>query len=186
EFRTLRRGQRAVLQGDLGRRQGTRAKPCRRRHADQQPRDRVPDDKGLRDGRRIFPRGDQCDRGRLRPRQSRLRRPPAQSGRPPASNGATCGGGADLSGAIAIGEATLGKAHSLVCDWKKGLANLLRDTRRYEEAERLYRQALADLLKSVGDDHSKVAFAREDFAELLLLTDRLDDALAMASQAVAT
>jgi len=87
--------------------------------------------------------------------------------------------------AVRIGMETLGAKHPSVCSWRKGLANLLRDTQRHGEAEKLYRSALSDLLDAVGPEHSSVAFTREDLADLLKLTGRLEEALAEASQAVA-
>jgi tetratricopeptide (TPR) repeat protein len=64
------------------------------------------------------------------------------------------------------------------------LANLLRDTGRHADAERLYREDLSYFLKAVGETHSNVAFTRENLSELLLATGRLDEALQEASAAV--
>jgi hypothetical protein len=85
---------------------------------------------------------------------------------------------------IHIGELTLGKDHSLLADWKSGLAKVLRDCGRYAEAEPLFREAIATWMKTGNHSHTSFGFLRHEYAKLLSLCGRPEEACAQAREAL--
>ena len=65
------------------------------------------------------------------------------------------------------------------------LASWLENRAEYDEAELLYRQALAILEKALGPEHPNVATCLENYAGLLLKMDRLEEAGQLEARAMA-
>ena len=65
------------------------------------------------------------------------------------------------------------------------LADLLQDTNRLDEAEPLYRRALAICEASYGPDHPNVAIGLNNLASLLRATNRLAEAEPLYRRALA-
>jgi tetratricopeptide (TPR) repeat protein len=74
--------------------------------------------------------------------------------------------------ALAIDEKNLGPEHPNVASDLNNLADLLRATNRFAEAETLMRRALTIDDKSLGPQHPNVATALNNLAGLLLNTNR--------------
>ena len=69
--------------------------------------------------------------------------------------------------------------HPTIAVTLNGLANVLRDQRRFAEAEPLYRRALAIREQAFGPKDSNVAETRGDLAELMRRTGRAKEAAAL-------
>jgi tetratricopeptide (TPR) repeat protein len=77
---------------------------------------------------------------------------------------------------MAIDERSYGPDHPHVATALNNLAGLLKATNRLDEAEPLFRQALAIWEKSLGSEHPNVAFVLNNLALLFRATNRLDEA----------
>jgi len=81
-----------------------------------------------------------------------------------------------FGGKGAIDEQSFGSHHPRVATNLNNLALLLKSTDRLEEAEALYRRALAIDEQNFGSDHPNVGSDLNNLAALLEATDRLDEA----------
>ncbi len=81
-------------------------------------------------------------------------------------------------------EQAAGREH-LVALFLDHLGNLHRDQGRYAEAEPLYQRSLAINEKALGPEHPDVARTLENYAALLRLTARADEAERMEARAKA-
>ncbi len=86
---------------------------------------------------------------------------------------------------LAVDELSFGPDHPNVATRLNNLAVLLRDTKRFEEAEPLLRRALAIHEKSFGPDHPSVATGLSNLAGVLRATNRSHDAELLLRRALA-
>ncbi len=75
-----------------------------------------------------------------------------------------------------MGEKLLGADDPDVGQWLNNFANLLLNTRRYAEAEPLYRRAIEIGTRTLGRDHSRVATRLNNLAVVLMDTGRYSEA----------
>jgi tetratricopeptide (TPR) repeat protein len=89
-----------------------------------------------------------------------------------------------LRRALVVNEKSLGPDHPTLASRLNNLANLLHDTNRLAEAERLYRRALK-IEESQGPDHPTLATRLNNLATLLNDTNRLTEAESLYRRALA-
>jgi tetratricopeptide (TPR) repeat protein len=88
-----------------------------------------------------------------------------------------------LRRALAIKEQILVPGEPSIAVTLNALAGVLRDQRRYPEAESLYLRALAIRQKAFGPKNANVAETMNDYAELLRQTGRAREASDLTARA---